>query len=264
MYHHRLEPGAKLLRRAQNEINEATRWLGRTRTKSARSTTSSARTLASVRAQVGAPGGPRVGGRFNPGQSGYRTVTQTTLTTGSAGDHPFFLFLLRTFFRARQPALLARRDGRAGARARARPSPCRDVADRSSVARRRLSLHRRDRRSPRARRPRRAAVDVRAFPPASPTARVCASTADGDSGTHRRRQGWRPLSPIRLRPTRSCEPQGTRPLSPVSIPCDYRVARREVQRKTLAASRSAQGASRDPERAYLPAEGPRHAVTGSR
>src|SRR3954454_2078021 len=47
--------------------------------------------------QGGAPGGAGFGGGFNPGQGGYRTVTQDDLNDMFGADHPFSDFF-ETFF----------------------------------------------------------------------------------------------------------------------------------------------------------------------
>src|SRR5580765_6852797 len=76
--------------------------------------------------QAGAAGGNPFGGGFNPGQGGYRTVTQDDLNDMFGGGHPFSDFFETFFGGGRQPGAQQQQRGRGRARA-ARPG--RDVED---------------------------------------------------------------------------------------------------------------------------------------
>src|SRR5260221_4769929 len=162
--------------------------------------------------QGGAPGGPGSGGGLNPGQGGYRTVTQDDLNDMFGGDHPFSDFFETFFGGGNQPGGT---QGRArGARARA-ARPGRDVEDEIELslddayhgAMRRFSIqHDGEARS----------VDVRIPAGVSDGSRVRVA-AEGERGTGGAKAGDLYLR-IRLAPHPQFERNGRDLYTRVSIP----------------------------------------------
>ena len=178
--------------------------------------------------QGGAPGGPGFGGGFNPGQGGYRTVTQDDLNDMFGGDHPFSDFFETFFGGGNQPGGA---QGRArGARARAARQG-RDVEDEIELSlddayhgtMRRFSIqHDGEARN----------VDVRIPAGVSDGSRVRV-TAEGERGTGGAKAGDLYLR-IRLAPHPQFERKGRDLYTRVSIPLTTAVLGGEANVKTLA------------------------------
>jgi curved DNA-binding protein len=174
--------------------------------------------------QAGPQGGPGFGGGFNPGQGGYRTVTQDDLNDMFGGGHPFSDFF-ETFFGG------ARQGGEPQGRGRRAARPGRDVEDEIELsledayhgAMRRFSIqHDGEARS----------VDVRIPAGVSDGSRVRVA-AEGERGSGGAKAGDLYLR-IRLAPNAQFERKGRDLYTRVPIPLTTAVLGGEADVKTLA------------------------------
>jgi len=174
--------------------------------------------------QAGPQGGPGFGGGFNPGQGGYRTVTQDDLNDMFGGGHPFSDFF-ETFFGGAHQSGEPRGRGRRAAR------PGRDVEDEIELsledayhgAMRRFSIqHDGEARS----------VDVRIPAGVNDGSRVRVA-AEGERGSGGAKAGDLYLR-IRLVPNAQFERKGRDLYTRVTIPLTTAVLGGEADVKTLA------------------------------